>query len=1086
MKLLDINRESLGKVSNEELLNIHLRLHQLWGSVEAVTDNERKRTLSELYTEKHQLVVDELLKRGLNHNPHDTLDEKSLSKSLYDSHYFDSLKTLNTTFAVDLASVVEFLKGFDILEVGCGNGRNLSVLKNSGYEVTGLDSSSIAVEICKGLDLNVLEGEAEKLLFDDNSFDTVFSTHLLEHLTNPIEAVKESLRVAKNRAVHLVPLGVRQDGTHKHIYNKVKDFIDIFKEVPYTKRFFTNINNCAVVVIDKNSSIPFTMQDFTDFSLIPDYISIVGGQVKSSNPNDIDIVIREEHRNESVEVALINALGKDQRDKLHFIYNLTGPHDSYIPLYDLVARARTSEIHFVNKQSLKPVQFFTPPKTGAGYSMQEFYDIEDFYDKWAKYYVDKGISLDVEQKFNGWRTIVEKEGNDTLLFFEDTKKDRSKQFPDLIEELKMIPEGVILDCDLGALTPEGTPIARKDLAVWSGDKEIPRVFDIGGLKGTLVCKIFDIPYWGEDLHELTWNERRAKLEDLFGKYDFKILQLSPKKIVNSKNELTRAVEQVSGLMGSEGAVIKATDSKYSLTGQITGWAKVKNIVEIKVEVLDRTPVKGTSDVWNYKVGYLYEGKTIPLTQTMNSKINADKGSILTLSVEEVIPSYEEATKGWKVSVVIPRVRDIDVSRKTPYTNKEIIERGWKGNILQVSPEILRRLYSDKLIKQEAKLTIKEGDEGDGVLQVHERGLDEIQIKYTDFFGVDPVTLTDKQVKVLNTIKQGSWMRLVETANSTGISNLLRGLSKEDIDKLTEEQKRVLALVLPVSIHTDIRLHPKGQDYWEGGEGFTPGNQFKENKFVTQKPDEKIMGDFKGSRVGEKKEPTVRGPLMWLDLGKDKPIVFSPGEVGATTNSYGRLKNIDTFKWKAGVQEPHYKEFLFDGKLLNGRWIFTYVPVPAGWTTAGGESRVWMISKPRKQNMDSEIFKAEKKEKMGTFIPFIKGTKKQEVFGIVYEPQVEDSQGDFASAEEIEYACHRFLEDYNLISYMHQEITKRVKVIENYIAPVDCVIGTQPVKKGSWVLGVHIEDPEIWKQVESGELTGFSMEGVARKEEAVNG
>ena len=116
------------------------------------------------------------------------------------------------------------------------------------------------------------------------------------------------------------------------------------------------------------------------------------------------------------------------------------------------------------------------------------------------------------------------------------------------------------------------------------------------------------------------------------------------------------------------------------------------------------------------------------------------------------------------------------------------------------------------------------------------------------------------------------------------------------------------------------------------------------------------------------------------------------------------------------------------------------------------------------------------------VPFIKADKaKQIVYGIVYSPDEVDSQGDEASAEEIEKAAHDFLATCRVMKVMHKGKPAKVDVIESYIAPEDVTIGEQEVKKGSWVVAVKIHSKKIWKAVVDGELTGFSMAGRAAEE-----
>jgi len=121
-----------------------------------------------------------------------------------------------------------------------------------------------------------------------------------------------------------------------------------------------------------------------------------------------------------------------------------------------------------------------------------------------------------------------------------------------------------------------------------------------------------------------------------------------------------------------------------------------------------------------------------------------------------------------------------------------------------------------------------------------------------------------------------------------------------------------------------------------------------------------------------------------------------------------------------------------------------------------------------------------------FIPIIvveKADKDEHiVMGIVYEPDVEDSQGDSASAEEIKKACFQFMEDHVGFKVMHKGDKVKVQVLENYIAPVDFTIEGKVVKAGSWVMTTRINDAKIWKAIKSGKLTGYSMAGQACSED----
>jgi hypothetical protein len=104
-------------------------------------------------------------------------------------------------------------------------------------------------------------------------------------------------------------------------------------------------------------------------------------------------------------------------------------------------------------------------------------------------------------------------------------------------------------------------------------------------------------------------------------------------------------------------------------------------------------------------------------------------------------------------------------------------------------------------------------------------------------------------------------------------------------------------------------------------------------------------------------------------------------------------------------------------------------------------------------------------------------EQQLVYGVVYEPDVEDSHGDFMTAPEIEKAAHGFMKDARNIDTQHDFQEGVGEVVESYIAPCDMEIGGHDIAKGSWVLVTKATE-EIWDSIKKGEYTGYSMAGKA--------
>lgn len=86
--------------------------------------------------------------------------------------------------------------GLKILALGCGTGAELDFLSKLG-DATGVDCSPEAVSFCKKSSHNVMQGDAEKLNFHDESFDLVVAFDVLEHIKDDQKAVSEINRVLK-------------------------------------------------------------------------------------------------------------------------------------------------------------------------------------------------------------------------------------------------------------------------------------------------------------------------------------------------------------------------------------------------------------------------------------------------------------------------------------------------------------------------------------------------------------------------------------------------------------------------------------------------------------------------------------------------------------------------------------------------------------------------------------------------------------------------------------------------------------------------------------------------------------------------
>jgi len=87
--------------------------------------------------------------------------------------------------------------GDRVLEIGCGTGLLLTRLAEHDGDVVGVDLSPGMLEHARARGLDVHESGAERLPFDDASFDLAFSFKVLAHIRDIGDALAECTRVLR-------------------------------------------------------------------------------------------------------------------------------------------------------------------------------------------------------------------------------------------------------------------------------------------------------------------------------------------------------------------------------------------------------------------------------------------------------------------------------------------------------------------------------------------------------------------------------------------------------------------------------------------------------------------------------------------------------------------------------------------------------------------------------------------------------------------------------------------------------------------------------------------------------------------------
>ena len=109
------------------------------------------------------------------------------------------------------------------------------------------------------------------------------------------------------------------------------------------------------------------------------------------------------------------------------------------------------------------------------------------------------------------------------------------------------------------------------------------------------------------------------------------------------------------------------------------------------------------------------------------------------------------------------------------------------------------------------------------------------------------------------------------------------------------------------------------------------------------------------------------------------------------------------------------------------------------------------------------------------------SKRRVAYGIVLAPDEVDDDHDTISKEEIEKAAYAFMQAgrSQQVDSDHDGEAGKGFVAESWLVREgDPLFAEEP--EGAWAVGIKVTDAETWTRVEKGELTGFSVAGLAKR------
>ncbi len=112
------------------------------------------------------------------------------------------------------------IKRGSLVDIGCGNGQSLNIIKKLGWETWGIDPDPKAVEVAKSTGAKVFQSNLPDTGLPSDYFDVVILNHVIEHLHDPIASLKEVYRILKSGGMIWVATpNLKSEGLRRFHFN---------------------------------------------------------------------------------------------------------------------------------------------------------------------------------------------------------------------------------------------------------------------------------------------------------------------------------------------------------------------------------------------------------------------------------------------------------------------------------------------------------------------------------------------------------------------------------------------------------------------------------------------------------------------------------------------------------------------------------------------------------------------------------------------------------------------------------------------------------------------------------------------------
>jgi SAM-dependent methyltransferase len=140
-----------------------------------------------------------------------------------------------------------------VLDVGCGSGALLRILRDGGWDAVGVETSPEAVAEASKQNLEVSLGELPDMSFEHATFDAVIMKHSLEHTHDPAAVLREVAQILRPRGIAVI-------GVPNMASLEARAFGSCWRQIDAPRHLYHFTPVTLNLLLSKSGLVPFSIR----------------------------------------------------------------------------------------------------------------------------------------------------------------------------------------------------------------------------------------------------------------------------------------------------------------------------------------------------------------------------------------------------------------------------------------------------------------------------------------------------------------------------------------------------------------------------------------------------------------------------------------------------------------------------------------------------------------------------------------------------------------------------------------------------------------------------------------------------------